>query len=156
LKTLTEQEKRMFEFFMGEFVFCWACGAQEGFHSAKYTPGLIYPRWLDNHHIIGGASRLHFRWNLARLCGLCHDLFHGANVVLDLPGRSLEDRTLPNLTLANVCWLKQYHDPRWWKPEELSRIRLSSAEELEPERPPAWFEEEYGRRFNSKGYSRRA
>ena len=143
---LTDGEARMFEFFMAQFPFCWACRAAEGHRDDQYTEGLIYPRKLANHHIVGGSGRKHERWNLARLCRLCHDLYHGATVRLD------GGEALPNLTFENICWLKKFHDGQWWRPEELSSLRITSFSEIELQRPPEFFEQEYARRVGANGY----
>ena len=142
---LKDNEKRMFDFFMLQNTFCWACGAAAGLRWSQYTAGLEYPRDLHNHHIVGGSGRVHERWNISRLCKLCHDLYHGANVVLDLSGNR-KDRILPALSFENVCWLKRKFDPDWWEPAKLQELRLGSFQPIEPERPAKWFQDEFHKR----------
>lgn len=135
--SLTQEEKQMFECFMAQFRFCWACGADGLRRDDSYTPGLIYPRKLANHHIVGGSGRKHFRWNLSRLCRLCHDLHHGESI-------RLNDWKLPVLAMNNILWLKRYHDPDWYRPRSLHELRHHAAE---PIRPHYWFEREYTNRI---------
>jgi len=144
MRTLTDQERNMFEVFIAQNYFCWSCGVDNvRRRSTEYTPGIDYPRDLENHHIVGASGRVHIRQNLSRLCTMCHDLVEGDCI------RSESGDQMPRLTLENVLWLKMVFDPDWYDPSVIERLRHQAVDE--PLRPPIWFETEFTR-FRLKGY----
>lgn len=133
MRRLTVNEKRMFAIFMRQFRFCWACG-----YGKRNEPpmlvvdedGVEYYRTLQNHHIVGGAGRVHCRENLARLCSLCHDLYHGARVAHN-------KGYLPRLQFNHVLWLKETIDPIFYDRKRLavmSSFRIPTAVTI-----PSWY-----------------
>ena len=64
--------------------------------------GIDYPRNLEIHHI-AKHLRNHGRWNLSRLCKMCHDLAEGHRI-------RYRGKFLPSLSAANVLWMKRTYD----------------------------------------------
>lgn len=137
---MDKKVKNMYEVFMSQHRFCWSCGVQprSGQFWGDFSPGLEYPRNLENHHICSGAGRVNVRENLARLCKLCHDLYHGARVRVD-------GSLLPQLTFENLLWLKREFDVRNYNPVMLAKFRHRNVHDPEP--LPAWQVAEYRRRM---------
>lgn len=137
-KRLTEKDRRMFGAFMDEHNHCWACGWEPGRVRPISRDNWAAPFRLENHHIIGGSGRKHLRSNLARLCSLCHRLFHGDRI------RIQPSVLLPLLHIENVLWLKKARDPNWYRPEELNDLSIGIVPL--PEEPDDWFTDGYKER----------
>ena len=130
---LTLAERTMYEVFMQTFTFCMACGINPKKQIDKFFP----VRWLENAHILGGSSRTADRRNILRLCKLCHDLAHGHTI------RDQNKEPLPNLSRANLLWLKHARDSEHFDLDYLNSISIGNMPT--PEEPPAWFMSEFER-----------
>jgi hypothetical protein len=131
-RRLKAAEKRTLEAFAAEYPFCWACSIREGMRH----PEIDYPRHLVIHHITKHLRR-HERWNLCRLCCLCHDLAEGNRIVIVRPtGRRI---VLPTLSLANVLWLKRLHDPEHYDRRELAQHTRPRRRLPRVATPARWF-----------------
>lgn len=126
--SLTANERLMYEDFMSEFRFCWACGDRD---RSQFG--------LQNAHIVGASGRRADRRCIARLCQRCHTLNHGATIKVD-------GARLPNLPLLCLLWLKQEFDPDYYDPVFLQSLRIQSAEVLVPEEPNKWFALQWSKR----------
>jgi hypothetical protein len=126
----TSQETRAIDEFRATFDRCWACGqhAQNDYRN----DGIDYYPWVETHHI-QKRGRVHERWNLARLCKLCHDL-------TELHKIMHQGERLPNLTLEHTLWLKKHFDPDHYERPMLLRWSRTSFLPT-AKRPPAIFEQ---------------
>ena len=130
-RRLTDEEREMFDAFVCENSFCWACGIYPGdFKDMEWARKQVdYPRWLERHHIVK-QCRVHARWNLCNLCKLCHDLAEMHTVRLEL-------EPLPYLKLENVLWLKVMFDRDNYDAEAMQKYSIRRIPQ--PEAPDAWF-----------------
>lgn len=146
MRRLKAAEKRILEAFAAEHPFCWACGIGEGY---PRDPMIDYPRHLVIHHVCKHL-RVHERWNLCRLCSLCHDLAEGHRIVIVRPtGRRV---VLPSLSLANILWLKRRHDPEHYRRAELAEHTRPRRRLPRIAQPPTWFlvSREKGPRYSNQ------
>lgn len=126
-----QQERECLGEFAEAWPFCWACGMYN-----NGTNEIDHPRWLEIHHI-AKQGRVHETWNLSRLCRLCHDLAEGMSIRHD-------GLLLPNLTAANVLWLKSMHD--WSHYDRLALYSHWRTMDLPMARQPeAFFWDQYER-----------
>ena len=140
-RKLSDSERAMFEAFMAEHSSCWACGWEPGRVRPISRDNWAAPFKLENHHIVGGSGRKHLRDNLARLCSLCHRLHHGDRIRVD-------GSLLPQLTLANVLWLKARRD---WTNFDVGVLDgLAIGVMPEEEKPDPWFVDGYKTRQGGK------
>lgn len=130
---MTIAEQTMYQVFMQTFPYCMATGVTQ--HITLYW--LDYPRVLQNAHILGGPQRTHDRRNIVRLSKLAHDLSHGYVI------RGRDGMHLPKLTRANMLWIKQRQDPKYFDLDYLNSIGIQRMPT--PEEPPAWFLAEFER-----------
>lgn len=106
----------------GRLRYCWNCLALE-------FPG----NKIEVHHILNGKyGRPDIPENLSFLCGgfkgICHRLAEGECI------RNSDGDPYINLSLANILYLKQKHDPQNYKPEVL-QARMGNRILPEPEEP---------------------
>lgn len=107
-KRANDSQREMYGDFASLYWFCWSCASRE-------NPGRATPAH-DIAHILGGPSRSHDRRNIIRLCRDCHRAQHGEH----WPGCP------PQLTLANMLWLKKKFDPVHYDRKYLKSIRIRS------------------------------
>lgn len=147
-RKLTDEQREMFEQFVMDFPFCWACGLDPTNYEdvQRERRVLDYPRWLERHHIIK-CCRVHERWNICNLCKLCHDLAEMHTIRPDT-------EPLPYLKLEHVLYLKHLFDRDNYDPEAMQRYSLRKLPE--PRFPPVWFMnnlvQRHRARFNIKQY----
>lgn len=122
---LTADERQMYTEFMSDFPQCVACGWSGGYRD------WMLPR-LENAHIRGGHARTHDRRNILRLCNGCHRLAHGERIVVF-------GSALPELSTANMLWLKAAYDPGHYDWDYLHEIRPIPADEQSIKKPASWF-----------------
>ena len=115
-KRATNEEREMYGDFASEFHYCWFC-------QHRRTRPVIDE--LHIAHIIGGSGRSHDRRNIIRLCILCHKAQHGER----WPGSP------PQLTLANMLWLKKTFDPIYYDRAYIQSRRIQR-NHLPPARRP--------------------
>ena len=125
-RSMTDSERIMFVHFMAENQRCWCCGWQPNRGQDYIAPDYAAPVRLENHHIVGGAGRKHIRENIARLCSICHRVFHGDRIRLE------SGKLLPEITLAHVMWMKRESDRRYYNPEKLSELSIRRMPDPEP------------------------
>ena len=97
--------------------YCACCG-----HSGTFG------RWLECHHLCGGAGRSDEPCNYLRLCNRCHMLAEGHQI-------RENGVVLPNLSMGATLWLKRFVDPDEYKPERLAELLHENLPDLEV--PPA-------------------
>jgi len=136
-RRLSRQDKRVLGGFAAEHSCCWACGIGDGELRAD---GIEYPRRLVIHHIVK-PGRVHQRWNLARLCSLCHDLAEGYRIVVV---RGQRRQILPRLELGNVLWLKRRHDAEHYDRMALQRHTRAGRRLPRGKIPAGWFFQQTG------------
>lgn len=124
---MTTQDREMFESFMADHRWCWMCGWEVGGKRPVSSDVWAAPLRLENHHIVGGAGRKHVRQNIARLCSICHRVFHGDII------RIKKDFVLPDITLANILYAKRRLDKDWYDISVLNE--LATGVMPEPVRP---------------------
>ena len=115
-KRSTSEEKEMYGEFACMFPYCWFCAHRQN---------RAVLQELHIAHIIGGSGRSHDRRNILRLCRDCHRAQHGEH----WPGCP------PQLTLANMLWLKKRFDPEFYDREYLQSRRIKR-NHLPPARMP--------------------
>ena len=115
-RKLTANEVTLFELFMRDNRCCWSCGWFRG--KAKIAPDYAAPVRLENHHIVGGSGRKHLRENLARLCSICHRVFHGDRIRLD------NGELIPEISLANILFMKKFHDGEYYCVDVLNSLAI--------------------------------
>jgi hypothetical protein len=140
-RKLSDQDRQMFAVFMDRHTHCWACGWQPGLARPVSQDIWAAPQRLENHHIIGGSGRKHIRPNIARLCSLCHRLFHGDRI-------RVNGELLPELSMGNILYLKLVHDPRWYKRDELDDLTIGLLPT--PEMLDDWFTDGWKARQGGK------
>lgn len=92
------------------FDFCWVCRIPRALtHRLRYPPG------LQVHHIIK-PGRSDEPCNYARVCSRCHQRIEGEWIVTP------RGKRLGPISLGQVLWLKQKHDPENWNPERLCEL----------------------------------
>lgn len=128
-KRLSDQERVMFDLFVQENPCCWSCGWRMG--KQKVAPDYAAPVKLENHHVVGGSGRKHLRENLARLCSICHRIFHGDRIRLD------NGELIPEINLSHVLYMKRLHDPEWYDVEVLNNLAIGVMPD--PEKPDTYF-----------------
>ncbi len=124
VRKLTDEQRAMFAQFMREHPRCWSCGWCQG--KAKVAPDYAGPVKLENHHIVGGSGRKHARWNLARLCSICHRVHHGDRIRLS------SGELLPSINRGQVLFLKRAHDSTWFDVTKLDSIAIGVMPSIEP------------------------
>jgi len=129
MKRPTAAERRTLNAFRDEWPICWACCWSPG------VPDDTGMRWpgLETHHLIKPGRR-NERWNLARLCHLCHMLAEGERVTIVHRQRRV---ALPKLDLAHLLWLKRRLDPKHYDRRAMASASLRLLPR--PKKPPAWF-----------------
>lgn len=137
-RKLTDEEREMFDAFVMENTFCWACGIDPANRKdvERERQAVDYPRWLERHHIVK-CCRVHARWNIFSACKLCHDLAEMHTIRHEL-------NPLPYLKLEHVLWLKSIFDPEHYDAEAMQKYALRRLPEPTP--PPAWFMEQLQKR----------
>ena len=111
------------ELFAYRWRYCWACGIDPRTQGDKRAS---HSRRLEIHHICKHL-RVHEEWNLSRLCSLCHKVVEGWQMT-DNAGKKY-----PQITSANVFWLKRKIDPRhfdWDKIEQQWRVGVPDDPEV--------------------------
>jgi len=128
----TEREQLILERFAWQFDFCWACGIDP---TRQRRADPEYPISLEIHHI-AKLGRKHERWNLCRLCKLCHDLAERHTI------RLRSGLVLPKLEHEHVLWLKSHRDHANYKRAELQKVwRRGKVPRCK--RLPKWFTEQF-------------
>lgn len=134
---LTQADKVMYEQFMAEFDCCWSC---------------LWPKikglseWgnrLENAHIIGGPCRKHDRRVIVRLCSICHQVSHGANI-----RNKITNEYLPKFGKAEMLWLKKKWDSEYFDLDYCNKIAISRMPELKE--MPEIYHARIARHFASK------
>lgn len=115
-KRATNEEREMYEEFAQQCQSCWFC-------TTRHERQLVNE--LHIAHIIGGPGRSHDRRNIIRLCRDCHRAQHGER----WPGSP------PQLSLANMLWLKKTFDPIYYDRKYLQSRRIQR-NHLPPARRP--------------------
>jgi len=91
----------------------------------------VWPNWLETHHIVK-PGRSDEECNFFRVSALFHKIIEGERIPHPKGGY------YPPITLANVLWLKQKHDPENYDPQRLmqlwGRASLPEPEPYEPRR----------------------
>ena len=141
-RRLTDKDRQTFSLFMDQHGHCWGCGWQPRMQRPVSRDIWAGPLKLENHHIVGGSGRKHLRQNLARMCSLCHRLFHGDRI------RISPEVVLPNLDLSNILWLKRKRDKRWYNADMLTELAIGVMPK--PIKPDKWFISEYKSRQGGK------
>lgn len=131
MSRLTAEQKKMYEKFMADFPFCFACGWSD--FGPWRTWG--FPK-IDNAHIVGGAGRQHDRRAIIRLCQSCHKSSHGERVVMG--NKDGVNLIMPKLTFGMLIGLKKEIDPIHYDQSYLMSIRTQRYEELVSESLPGW------------------
>lgn len=136
-----DDERTVLDSFASEFDFCWACGVSVGMW--KHESGGVVAK-LDIHHM-AKLCRKNGRWNLARLCRMCHDLAEGKCVKARVhTGGELV--RLPRLAAENVMWLKGMFDSKNY---ERGKLQEYTARLLHRSvRPAGYFEIQFATRRN--------
>lgn len=143
MKRLTAEQKLMYAQFALDFQFCFCCGINPKKRIDSFFPA----RWLENAHILGGPSRTADRRSILRLCKLCHDLAHGSTI------KDANKEPLPNLTRANLLWLKQARDGEHFDLDYLNSISIRRMPD--PKCPATWFINEWTRTQDSRVWGER-
>lgn len=124
-------DRSSLEVFAKEFDYCWACGIG---HKERDREIDFWPRRLEIHHI-AKFNRKHGRWNLSRLCSMCHMAAEGESIRID-------GVLIPKLKPEHVFWLKHRHDE-----ENYDRTLLGEhwyhLDLPQERRPPSWYEKQY-------------
>ena len=129
---LSAKERNMFVLFMTENSCCWICGWQRGKKNPVSKEIWSAPLSLENHHIVGGSGRKHVRQNIARLCSICHRVFHGDII------RITKEFVLPNITIANILYAKRSMDEKWYDVSVLNKLAIGIMPE--PVRPDSYYD----------------
>lgn len=114
----TIEDEEMYLAFMWQYQSCWLCGWTE---ERRDRWSWMISR-LVNAHIVGGQGRRHDRRCLCRLCDACHLLSHGATIKHPRVGR------LPNVTRANLLWLKREQDVEHFDEVFLNTLSIGQLE----------------------------
>lgn len=133
-----DDEKAVLEDFAYAFSFCWACGTAIGMQR-PWNGGILAA--MEIHHIVK-PGRKHERWNLARLCKVCHNAAENMRVRVKERWESSELVLVPQLTMANVLWLKKVFDAENYDRPAMRR-QLMKHWMPNAIKPPSWFEKMY-------------
>lgn len=128
---ISSADRKTLAIFGETFSACWACGWMPG------MPDETEMRWpgLVTHHI-AKLGRVNERWNLARLCHLCHLLAEGEIVAIMRVGQRV---MLPNLTTANMLWLKRRNDTEHYDRAMLQGVWRAGKILPRTKKPARWF-----------------
>lgn len=130
---LTADDREMYAEFTSDFPYCMACGIPDGTRDKT----IDYPRHLERAHIIGGAGRVADREDIWMACKLCHDVSHGARIVV-------AGKPLPKLRLEHVLWLKRVLDNDHWNRRYLATLAgRKTLPDIVP--PPLWYQHQFAR-----------
>lgn len=89
-------------------------------------------RWLEVHHLVGGAGRKHDIRQYVRLCNQCHAVLHSGSRIT---GR-------PNLNKGILLGVKRECDPDNYDPTFLASLKLKKHLGYEPEELPQAYKDE--------------
>lgn len=120
---------------------CFACGRDETQRHPKWHA----PWYLQRAHLGAGSGsmlRIQDRRLVNILCPLCH-FAHRSK-----PGEEgvlfSFQTSVPVITNANMLWIKNYRDPRWYDPEAIAKVWVGIPPE--PEIPDQFYLTEYAMR----------
>jgi len=131
------RERQTLGEFATEWPFCMACGIAAGTDERQR---MDHPRNLEIHHLTK-IQRRHEKWNLMKLCKLCHDAHHGGGItVLNSRRKRIE---IPGLTLANLLWIKRLLDPGNYDRQKMAMFMVRNVPVVR--RPPSWYLEAWNR-----------
>lgn len=89
-------------------------------------------RWLEVHHLVGGAGRKHDIRQYVRLCNNCHTVLHSGSYLTGLP----------DLTRGILLSIKQECDPDNYDPVFLASLKHKKHLGYDPEPLPECYQEQ--------------
>jgi hypothetical protein len=89
-------------------------------------------RWLEVHHLVGGAGRKHDIRQYVRLCNNCHTVLHSGTFLTGLP----------DLNKGILLGVKKECDPSNYDPVFLASLKHKKHLGYEPEELPEAYKEQ--------------